>query len=161
MAIWQFNVELIPATWLAAGNDIESLFGEEGFDALPAWAAYEDPGLEQRLGMLLPRSRSWNPAQIVWGSQDGNDIRLSRRHEGIGCVAVHFDLRNPNMLLIRAIADLARDLELAILVPEVRRIATSDVEALLRFAAESSAAHFVLDPQSFLSQLDTVSERAN
>jgi len=160
MALWQFHLALIPQSWLEAVENIESLFSDEGYDTSSAWASHDSQALEATLGSVLPRGKSWSPALTVWGSSETNDIRLWRSGSAVTSVDVRFDLRNPNMALFKAVIGIARQLQLAILVPSLRRTIGSDVDLLLRAAGESDAAHFVLDPLSFLSQLDAANARA-
>ncbi len=47
MAVWQFNVALVPQSWIDSGGDVASLFEEEGgFDPALAWRQYDLPQLE-------------------------------------------------------------------------------------------------------------------
>jgi hypothetical protein len=63
-------------------------------------------------------------------------------------------LRKPDMELFKSIADFAQDCGLAV-IDLARKRTVSGLNELVRAAAESDAAHFVLDPASFLDQLGT------
>jgi hypothetical protein len=79
----------------------------------------------------------------------------------LGCVEslnVRFDLRKPDMPLFKAVSDMADEHGLVIL-DMARKRAIRNLNELVRAAAESNAAHFVLDPASFLEQVG-VSARA-
>ena len=159
VAIWQFRIELIPQGWLEAGGDIRTLVTDEGFAAAAAWAGYRDAQLEEAFGALLPPAKSWSAELQVWGAQEAHCIRLRRRHGAILAVEVCLDLRDLQIGLFRAIVDLACARNLALLACETKRPIERSAEQLLRHAAASSAAHFVIDPHSFLSELDTVNDR--
>ncbi|WP_129782580.1 hypothetical protein [Peristeroidobacter soli] len=160
MAVWQFTIALLPQGWLDGGGDVQSLFAEHGFDPATAWGAYRRPDLEEVLGGALSKRKSWYPDLTLWGSERSDGIQLSRRKGKVTSVVVHFDLREPNMTLLQQVIHMARELGLAILVVETESVVPSDVEQLLRAAAESRAAHFVLDPASFLSQMEVANTRA-
>lgn len=155
MAIWQFKVSLIPQSWIASGHDLQSLFDDAGYDVSRAWNGYRDSDLAVRLGSILPTGKSWHDALLMWGSDEGNDIQLWRIKTAISDIAIRFDLRHPDIGLFQAITQLARDYELAIIDLAGRRVVAADTAAALRAAAESDAAHYVIDPLSFLSQLDS------
>jgi len=73
---------------------------------------------------------------------------------------VRFDLRNPNMALFSSLVAFASKHELAILDLGQERALPRNHTALLRAAAESAAANFVIDPMSFLDQVRTGDTRA-
>ena len=153
MAVWQFKVTIVPKQWLDVGGSVASLIAEEGWETAGAWAAFDARNLAERIAEILPRGKSWHAAIATWGSDQGDDIQLFADKGRVESLSVRFDLRNPNMALFRAIWDLAQESQLAILDMAQKR-AVQSVKELLRAAAESDAAHFVLDPASFLSQID-------
>jgi hypothetical protein len=160
MPVWQFTIALLPQDWLDAGRDVHALFGEGGFDAAPAWGSLQHPKLEELLGNALSKGKSWYSDLTVWGNEQTDYIQLSRRKGKVTSVVVRFDLRQPNMFLFQHVIYLAQELRLAIVVLETESVVPPDVEQLLRAAAESKATHFVLDPESFLSQMESVNTRA-
>lgn len=161
MAVWQFNVAFIPQSWINSGGDVASLFEEElGFDPAFAWRQYDDAQLEQGLSRILSKGKSWHSDLTLWGNVETDDIQLWRRQGRVESIGVRFDLRKPNMALFQEVVDIAQELGLAILVLGTRRVLPSAVQPLLRAAAESEAAHFALDPASFLLQLEAVNARA-
>ena len=160
MAIWQFKVLLVSRLWLESGGDVGALGAEAGCDAGAAWSFEEPAELEARLTQVLPRRASWQARHRAWGDEQGDDVQLWTERGRIGAIAVQFDLRSPNMRLVKAVADLAEELGFVVFVPHLRRVIGPGVEALLKVAGESDAAHFALDPGSFLSQLDPVNAKA-
>lgn len=160
MAFWQFTIAFLPQDWIDAGGDVQSLFDERGFDATAAWWSYRHPKLEEVLGGALSKGKSWYPDLTVWGSEQTDGIQLSRRKGKVTSVIVRFDLRQPNMTLLQQVILISRELRLTLVAVETETIVQPNVEQLLRAAAESSAANFVLDPASFLSQATSANERA-
>ena len=110
--------------------------------------------LQGRIEGILPRGRSWYPEVFIWGSEQGSDIQLSLENARVESLGIRFDLRTPDMQLFRAVFRLAEECGLVIL-DLARKCALPDLNGLIRAAAESDAAHFVLDPASFLAQVLT------
>lgn len=160
MPVWQFTIAFLPQAWLDAGRDIHPLFGEAGFDAGPAWSSYHHPKLEELLSGALTQGKSWYSDVLVWGNERTDSIQLSRRKGKVRSIVVRFDLRQPNMTLFQHVIYMAHELRLAIVMLETESVVPPDVEQLLRAAAESKATHFVLDPESFLSQMESANTRA-
>jgi hypothetical protein len=153
MALWQFKIELIPQSWIDSGGVVEALFSEEGVDPSIAWARYYDSRLEERLSSALQNGKSWHSDLALWGDLEEDDIQLWRDQGKVESIQAPFDLRNPNLSLFQAIVDIARDLGLAILAPDIKMVVPWDTQELLRVAMESNAARFVDDPHSFLQQV--------
>lgn len=161
MAVWQFTIAFVPQAWLDAGGDVHALVaGEEGFDAAPAWRSYRHAHLEGALGSALSKGKSYHSEVTVWGTEQTDDIQLWRRNGKVHSINVRFDLRQPNMALFQQVIHIAQELRLAIVTLETMSVVPLDVLRLLRAAAESRAAHFVLDPASFLSQMESANTRA-
>jgi hypothetical protein len=160
MAVWQFTIALLPQDWLDAGGSALSLFAEGTFDASSAWWSYRHPQLDEILGSALSKGKSWRSELSVWGNEQTDDIQLFRRKGRVNSLVVRFDLRQPNIALFQQVVHIARELRLAIVTLETMNVVPLDVERLLRAAAESQAAHFVLDPASFLSQMESANSRA-
>jgi hypothetical protein len=161
VAVWQFNVAFVPQSWIDSGGAVASLFEEEGgFDPALAWRRYDTAQLEEALSRVLSKGKSWHSDLTILGKAEADDIQLWRRDGKVESVQVRFDLRRPNMALFREVVDIAREFELVILVLETKRVVTSDTRRLLRAAAESAAAHFVIDPESFLLQVEATNAKA-
>lgn len=160
VAVWQFNIAFLPRDWLDAGGNVHALFDEHGFDASTAWGSYRHPKLEELLGNPLRKRKSWYPDLTLWGNEETDYIQLMRRNGKVRSVVVRFDLRRPNMTLVQHVIFMAHELRLAIVALETESLVQPDVEQLLRAAAESKATHFVLDPESFLSRMESANTRA-
>jgi hypothetical protein len=160
VAVWQFKVALLPQQWIDAGGSVLSLEAEDGYEFAAAWRGYDRRRLQEMLGALLPRGKSWHADLILWGNFESDDIQLSLHNGAVESVQVRFDLRNPNFAMFLKLAALAKELHLAILAPEAGTLLSPEPDRLLRAAAESAAAHFVIDPESFLLAASVVNKRA-
>ncbi len=109
---------------------------------------------------VLSKGKSWHLDLTLLGKAEADDIQLWRREGKVESVQVRFDLRQPNMTLFREVVSIARELGLAIVVLETKSVLPLDIQRLLRAAAESAAAHFVVDPESFLLQAEATNAKA-
>ena len=151
MAVWQFKIALIPKLWVDTGGAVLALFNAEGYEeSSAAWVDFSNELLEERIGSLLPASKSWNSDLTCWGLDSTNDIQLWCEHGKVQSLTIRFDLRSPNMTLFAAVADEAQNLRLAVLDLGAKQIIGAELASLLRAAAESDAARFTLDPCAFL-----------
>lgn len=160
MAVWQFTVALIPQAWIDSGGVVENLFGQSGFDPAAAWLAYDDSGIEESIVAVLPQGKSWHPDLKFWGDVTTDDVQLFRVRGRIESMRIRFDLRSPNIRLFHEIVRLAKDLRLVIVSLSTRRSIPLVTPQLLRAAAESDAAHFAMDAESFLLQAAAQNDRA-
>lgn len=160
MAVWQFNIALLPQSWISSGGNAEHLFGPEGFDPALAWHRYNHAQLEAVLSRALSSGKSWHTDLTLWGNVETDHIQLWRTKGNVKSIQVRFDLRKPNMALFRTVVEIARELDLVILVLETMRVVPLEIQRLLRAAAESEAAHFSIDPASFLLQVEPANARA-
>ena len=158
MAVWQFNTTLVPKRWFDTGGSIASLISGDGWETASAWKGVDGVGLKERIEGILPRGKSWHSELTLWGSEQKSDIQMFRNLGFVESLRVRFDLRKPDMQLFRAVSDMAQEHNLVIL-DMARKRALPHLNDLVRAAAESDAAHFVLDPASFLEQVG-VSARA-
>jgi len=154
VAVWQFKVALIPKRWLDAGGSVAELLTREGWDTASAWKGVLGDAFKSRIEGILPRGKSWSPSLTVWGSEEHSDIQLFEHGGHVESLNARFDLRQPDMRLFKLVFDFAQDCGLAI-VDMSRKRTVSDLNEFVRAAAESEAAHFVLDPASFLDQVGT------
>jgi hypothetical protein len=78
MAIFQFNIELIPEKWATKNNfNPETLYSEEFYDVEIPWQDSSNIyNLELEISKILPESKSWSPDLKVWGSDESTDIEV-------------------------------------------------------------------------------------
>jgi hypothetical protein len=160
MAVWQFTIALVPQAWIDGGGNVDELFGEEGYDSTTAWKRHDDSRIGAALGGVLKETKSWHSDLRHWGDVQSDDIQAWCPNGKIESIRVRFDLRSPKIFLFREVVRIAQELELAIVSLGRRKLLSLEVSQLLRAAAESDAAHFCLDPSSFLLQVATINDRA-
>lgn len=161
MAIWQFTVALFPRHSVASGASC----AEEHALSTPlrsdvAWRRIDVADVQARFDALLPRGRSWHTDLMPWGTLDSDQIQVWVSRSSIDSAQVCFDLRQPNFELLQGVVAVCTEFGLAIALPDANILQKPDVESLLRAAAESDAAHYVIDAESFLANVDTANARA-
>ena len=151
MALWQFKIALIPKLWVDTGGAVLALFNADAYEeSSAAWVDFSNELLEERIGSLLPASKSWYSDLTCWGSNSTNDIQLWCEHGQVQSLTIRFDLRSPDMALFAAVANEAQKLGLSVLDLGATQIIGAELTSLLRAAAESDAGRFTLDPSAFL-----------
>ena len=159
MAAWQFKLVPIPKSWLDSGGELDALYEVDGLETRQCWLSYRNPMLVGGLGKLLPRSESWHPQLLTWGSTQSDDIQLFVEDDAVVSLFIRFDLRRNNKSLFAALVECMKDYGLVALVPDLRRVVEPDMSALQNLARTSDAARFVADPQAFLASIDSAHAR--
>ena len=154
MAIWQFEVLLLPAdavrtregtippTVPATLLDVDELWGGAPFEASDrAW-----------LDSALPADCSSYRGVLCWGTDQGNRVSVVVRGRCIEEMSVRIDVRRVDDAFLRFTCALADRWGCVFLFPDYRVIPSMEGE--LRAAiAESDAARFVADSEGFLDDL--------
>lgn len=149
MAVWQFDLYLIPATTeLPSG----------GFETAADWAAEswngKDPPLLEHWESLS-RSLSCERTGVrdgAWGLQDSNCVFFGRGDEGPEGAHIRVDARSVDSRFLQAVCDLARSVNALFVTPDWCLLEPYP-DALARAVAGSPARRFVEDPVGFLEDL--------
>lgn len=128
-----------------------------------AWETWETGTLEslqRRIGSVFPlvKSGSWSEwSELAWGDHETDDtengMQLLAENGRIRSLGARWDMRPPNLAMFGYVVGVARDLRLALLDVERRRIVPPEADALLWAAATSRGAWFWKDRISFLTSL--------
>jgi hypothetical protein len=167
VAIWQFTIALLPRQWLDAGGTVDSLYGKGSYSTSAAWETATPESIQRHIGSILPLVKSWSGSQwseLAWGDPEADDtengIQLLAENGRVRSLGARFDMRRPNLRLFGHVVSVAKDLRLALLDVERKRMVPADVNALLWAAATSRAAHFLKDRSSFLTSVERENGRA-
>ena len=151
MAVWQFKVQLIPTVWVERGNDVMTLFKEEGYEGIEAWKHRIDvEQIRSAIDMVLPRGKEWNKDLTLWGNEKSDDIQLWLDQQCIESLSIRFDLRDRNIALISNVVSLAKQLDLSIITTEQRHNVGTNLDDLL-LLFENSCAQGFKNPDTFIS----------
>jgi hypothetical protein len=78
MAIWQFELELLPRAWFGeTGEPIDVLYRNGNCDASIAWRDHQPTSdIQGQMSSVLPVRKSWSNELKLWGDEMRSDIRL-------------------------------------------------------------------------------------
>ncbi|MDB5297890.1 MAG: hypothetical protein JWO31_3873 [Phycisphaerales bacterium] len=90
MALWQFDIEVIPAERIGGRPRIKPA----EFETADRWSDRQPPGdYRERLAALLPRGRSWSEEMLLFGTRQGDRIDVGLEQGRVGSVRVRIDCR--------------------------------------------------------------------
>ena len=140
MAVWQFVINLIPASAARiAGVNAARMSRAQLDQVVLSLPIAEADVLFAKLDMLLPEKPRSYTGLRVWGDEPADDIQVS------------FDVADISLPLIGGVCDLARHFDCVFATPEGAIIQPSR-EAVIRTVLQSDAAHFVQDPRGFIEK---------
>ncbi|WP_043606651.1 hypothetical protein [Novosphingobium sp. Rr 2-17] len=150
MALWQFELDLIPAMGArVAGADAIQLSREQ-LDAIPLRLSNEDMSkLFGWLESLLPEKASWSKDLRIWGDEKTDDVQVSFAGEKIEFVQFRINVGNLSLALVSGICAIARNLD-CVLASRQGAIVRPTSEAVVRAVLQSPATRFVRDPKAYL-----------
>jgi hypothetical protein len=151
MALWQFELEPIPA----AAATIDGLpaihLDAEARDAIEIrLERIERDALVQAIGALLPAAETWSAGLLVWGSTRGTDVQLYLDDDGIA-LKIRIDAQSFTHELIEAFCDLAVEFDWVFLTDR-GTVLHPNPDTVLRALLRSSARRFVENPHAEISK---------
>ena len=152
MAVWQFVINLIPASAARiAGVNAARMSRAQLDQVVLALPIAEADVLFAKLDMLLPEKPRSYTGLRVWGDEPADDIQVSFDEQYIEEIQVRFDVADISLPLIGGVCDVARHLDCVFATPKGAIIQPSR-EAVIRTVLQSDAAHFVQDPRGFIEK---------
>lgn len=149
MAIWQFDILLIPREVANAGP---LCIVDRMLDSLHWWDNRQPPSdIIRRFDALLPRGRAWSEGEMQWGNDDETCLRLFRRAGRIDGTEIRLDMRERDVVAkyVDQIVVLARDADCKLCLMEGPRVIDAE-PGTLRAAIEGSWAKlYVSDPTEY------------
>jgi hypothetical protein len=154
MAIWQFDLHLIPRRkLLACFGEIPAHLERDRWENtdLASWDAHLLPdGSVTLLDAVLPRmEQHWCRTVAAWGSYEGNCVEISRKDHRIEGFSVRLDLRDLDGHFPTVVCKISFLSDCYLLTEDLRLI-PPQVERLLEELKQSHACRFVADPQEWL-----------
>lgn len=152
MAVWQFVINLIPASAARiAGVNAARMSRAQLDQVVLALPIAEADVLFVKLDMLLPEKPRSYTGLRVWGNEPADDIQVSFDEQYIEEIEVRFDVADISLPLIGGVCDVARHFDCVFATPEGAIIQPSR-EAVIRTVLQSDAAHFMQDPRGFIEK---------
>lgn len=160
MAIWQFEVGLIPREWAAQGdNSPEMLCDGEGCnDMSTAWKSNQPVlNLPELISRVLPPTESWCDSLRIWGDESRSDIQVGYEGDKVEFIKVRVDAREDTSHMCAKIVELAHALDCCLFFPAARSVTAADMAVLAMAIQSSRAARFSAAPREFIEQLSRTS----
>jgi hypothetical protein len=157
VAVWQFDVILVPHAALAARLDEFASVDPIGWLSKderdqPWWLDRQPvPGLFAALDALLTRSTE-TADRIQWGPDDGNRVDVLLENGKIEEILIRIDLREPDPQFIDGVTELAANLGCDFLTMD-GSFGEADGPTLAMLIRNSRALRFVRDPMTFLRRV--------
>ena len=154
MAVWQFQIELVPKA-VAEANSLRTgmVLTEEQRESVVWWRDQRLPlTLLRDVEKMLPSGKTWSKDLEVLGSLETSCLTILREGESLVEVQFRFDLREVAVELLETAVQFSRDLQ-CWLISEDGKVIEPGLSALKDEIRESSAFQVVKDPLSFLSRL--------
>jgi hypothetical protein len=78
MALWQFNVELIPKAWFErSGNDLNDLILDDGYETSSAWRDHQpNVDIDTLMANIFVPTDSWHSEIRIWSNEKESDIQV-------------------------------------------------------------------------------------
>jgi hypothetical protein len=160
MAVWQYKGALVPRAGIIKlhGHIPEELPGYRGLwkaefetdDVYPNY--WQGEGAERfagELASMLPAGTHWSDRALLFGDLEGNRVEIWQGDE----LAFRFDLREPNLELLRAMIDFANRHDLLWVSEQTGRPMAPTFAEVLTDVQKSDAYQFCKEPVAYLRSL--------
>lgn len=156
MAIWQFNIELLPKYWAEKnGFRAEALLENGECSTEIAWNSNPvKENFQEIISQVFPKADSWSDQLLIWGNTEKNDIQAFYSKEILSCIHIRLDLRENPQYIIDKIVDLAYRLDCVLFFPEQNVILKASVKNITELVKKSKAQEFVNNPKLFLERIN-------
>jgi len=152
MALWQFVLDLVPASAATVAGMPAARMSREQLDAIAMnFSSAEAEALFAQLEKLLPEKQSWSSRLRIWGDEATDDIQVRLDEQAIEDVRFRLNVGELSLSLVGGICAVARRFSCVLATTDGAIIQPSR-EAVMRGIMQSRAIHFVRDPEGFLRE---------
>lgn len=153
MAVWQFDVELIPAA-VVGTPDMGPASPVGDAPETSGWWANHQPEKDYvpLIERFLPERSSWSPELRVWGSEKETCVKVWKEKATVTGMSVRLDARSLNRDLLVNVLGLAQALRCKLYLVELAKIVDPDLQLLVKEIAVSPAGQFVQNPERFIQE---------
>ena len=144
MAVWQFQIELVPKA-VAEANSLRAgmVLTEEQRESVVWWKDQRLPvTLLRDVEKMLPSGKTWSKDLEVLGSLETSCLTILREGESLVEVQFRFDLRETTIELLETAVQFSRDLQ-CWLISEGGKVIEPGLSALIDEIRASPAFQFV------------------
>jgi hypothetical protein len=113
MAVWQFVLDLVPASSAHVAGVTAARMRREQLDEIRLGFSNADAEvLFARLGTLLPEKKSWSASLRIWGDEKTDDIQVGFDGQVIEDIQFRLNVADLSLPLVGGICELARHFRL-------------------------------------------------
>ncbi len=146
MAVWQFEVALVPDGPPPGSN------GSHPGPESGRLFARDDSEILRKIEGILPGRDSWSEDLILWGEEDGNRIHAALEAGRVVELTARIDLRQPPGSFPAQLVELARYCGARFATADGQPV-LPDLHSLSDAVRHSDAFRFVLDPQGYFHEM--------
>ena len=152
MAIWQFELDPIPASAALVEGMPAIHLGPEVRDAIVLHLTPDTrKKLIEALDALLPRQQAWSPGVMIWGNTRGSDVQLYRDENGSTTLNIRIDAKSFTTALVETLCEIAAGFDWVFLT-ERGAVLHPTPEIVLRALLQSPARAYVENPAGAIVQ---------
>lgn len=160
MAIWQFVLDLIPASAARIDGVIAARLTPEQCSGIELkFSQSEADSFFERVGMMLPEGRFRSSTYCEWGDGAADDAQIHLEDAAIQYVQIRLNIADVRMPFVDDICALTRDFS-CVFATQGGAIIRPQREFVLCAIMQSDAARFVSDPGRFIRALTAVDPEA-
>lgn len=153
MAIWQFVLDLIPASAARIDGVIAARLTPEQRSTIEwKFSQSKANSFFERVGVMLPEGPFRSSEYCEWGDDAADDVQIHLEDAAIQYVQVRLNIADVRMPFVDGICALARDFS-CVFATHGGAIIQPQREFVLRAIMQSDAARFVSDPDRFIREL--------
>lgn len=152
MAIWQFDLHLVPRSRvIGVYSSLPKEIERDVFDSTEWWENYKPPSnFEELITSFLPANTSWIIDTKTWGEEDSHRVDVMYQDEEVSEIYVRIDVRKLHQSFVGNIVNLARDCDCLVLTQD-KRLLEPHIDKLTFEIERSSAFQFVENPEVFFN----------
>lgn len=150
MALWQWDVWLVPKKKAAELFEVPKYMDLELFESTDWWSSVSKQELETFFDKSLCRyDTPWAKDTKSWGSDAGDRIELRVVDERVQDVVIRIDLRNLNLELLSSLVLFAQSKAFLFYALETEKFIEPSLSELIEDIRQSRKMKFVRDPKAF------------
>lgn len=150
MALWQWDVWIVPKKKVAELFDVPKSMDLELFESTDWWTSVSKQELETFFDKSLRRyDTPWATDTKSWGSDDGDRIELMAEDATVRDVVIRIDLRDLNLELLSSLVLFARSKDFLFYSLETGKFIEPSLSDLIDEIGQSRKMKFVQDPKAF------------
>lgn len=155
MAIWQFDIQLIPSKVVAESPDrFEVIVDENGIDNTNWWLENQPClDLNDLISSSFPPLDSWSTDLFRWGKEEGVLFEAFIENGKVNEILIRIDVRNLAHEQLKEMLKLIIALDCHIYIFDSEDVIAAEYNLLLEHLRKSRAMMLVEDPKGWLASL--------